>query len=263
VLGTDGAGVIAARGARARRFEVGERVWAYEFINPKGGFYAEYVAVNQAHVGRVPRRLDLLEAGAATVTALTALQGVDDALDVRTGQTVLIFGATGAVGTIAVQFAKRKRARVVATATGLKAKRLALRLGADETFDARADDTANRLREIAPDGLDAVLALAGGSTLDRCLDLVKPGGRVAHPNGVEPPPQRRRRRFTVVGYDAEAGPRNFDRLDRAVGEARLQVPIAAVYSLARADRAHERQEQGHVLGRIVLRITSRPRVCAR
>jgi len=65
VLGTDGAGIVAAKGSRVRRFEIGDRVWAYEFANRKGGFYAEYVTVNAEHVARVPRRLDLLQAGAA------------------------------------------------------------------------------------------------------------------------------------------------------------------------------------------------------
>ncbi len=254
VLGTDGAGTVAAKGARVRRFEIGERVWAYEFANPKGGFYAEYVAVNAANVGHVPRRLDLLHAGAATVTALTALQGTDDALGLRRGETVLIFGATGAVGTMAVQFAKRRGARVIATATGRKATQLALSLGADAAFDARADDAFDRLRKLVPEGVDAVLAFAGGPTLDRCLDLVKPGGRLAHPNGVEPEPKRRRRPFGVQGYDAEASPRHFARLGRAADDARLRVPIAATYPLSQAARAHERLERGGVLGRIVLRV---------
>ena len=258
VLGTDGAGVVAAKGARVRRFETGERVWVYEFANPKGGFYAEYVAVKAEHVAPVPRRLNPLEAGAAVVTALTALQGTDDVLRVRQRQTVLVFGATGAVGTMAVQFAKRHGARVIATATGRKATKLVLSLGAHASFDARANDAVDRLRALAPNGLDAVLAFAGGPTLDRCLDLVKPNGRVAHPNGVEPAPKRRRRRFTVEGYDAEANPKQFARLERAVEETRLQVPIAAAFPLARAARAHERLEQGKVFGRIVLRIARAP-----
>jgi len=254
VLGTDGAGTIVAKGARVRRFSIGERVWAYEFANPKGGFYAEYVVVNATHVGPVPRRLDLLHAGAAAVTGLTALQGVDDVLGVRRGETVLVFGATGAVGTLALQFAARRRARVIATATGRKATQLVLSLGAAAAFDSRKADAVDRLRELAPNGLDAALTFAGGATLDRCLDLIKPGGRIAYPHGVEPEPKRRRRRFTVQGYDADASPRQFARLERAVDDARLQVPIAAVYPLSQAARAHQRLEQGHVIGRIVLRI---------
>ena len=254
VLGTDGAGTVVAKGARVRRFDIGERVWAYEFANPKGGFYAEYVAVKAEHVGQIPRTLDLLHAGAAVATALTALQGTDDVLGLRRGETVLIFGATGAVGTMAVQFAKRRGARVIATATGRKASQLVSSLGADAALNARANGAVDRLRELAPKGLDTVLAFAGGQTLDRCLDLVKPDGRIAYPNGVEPEPKRRRRRFSVQGYDADASARNFTRLARAADEARLQVPIAAIYPLNQAARAHARLERGHILGRIVLRI---------
>jgi NADPH:quinone reductase len=234
---------------------VGDQVWSHQFLNPKGGFYAQYAAVPAVHVARIPKRLDLLHAGAATATALTAQQGVDDILRIRRGETVLVFGATGAVGTLAVQFARSRGARVVATATGLKGKRLVKTLGATDTFDARADDAIDRLRAIAPAGLDAVLAFAGGAILDACLDLVKPGGRVALPNGVEPVPKRRRRKISIVSYDADDNPRLYSRLERAVEKARLTVPIAAVYPLARAAQAHERLERGGVLGRIVLRIT--------
>jgi NADPH:quinone reductase-like Zn-dependent oxidoreductase len=253
VLGTDGAGIVVGKGARVRRFDIGDRVWAYEFVNPKGGFYAEYVAVNADHVGDVPRRLDLLHAGAAAVTGLTALQGIDDHLRVRQGETVLIFGATGAVGTLALQFAKRRRARVLATARGRDAITLVKRLGASGVIDVRKENIREQLQALAPEGIDAVLAFAGGGTLDQCLEFVRPGGRVAYPNGVEPEP-RRRPKVHLISYDAVADPRKFANLERAVDEARLDVPIAAVYPLAQAARAHERIEKGHVLGRIVLRI---------
>jgi len=252
VLGTDGAGVVVARGARVRRFRPGDRVWAYGYANPKGGFYAEYVAVDADAAGRVPERLDLLSAGTAAVTGLTALQGIEQ-LRVRPGQTVLVFGASGAVGTLAVQFAKRKQARVLGTASGRAAAELVQGLGAAGVFDPRQGDPGARLRELAPDGLDAVLALAGGKALERCLDHLRRGGRLAYPNGVEPEP-RKRPGVKALAYDAVADPRRFVRLGRAVEEARLRVPIAAAYPLAEAAKAHRRIEQGHVLGRIVLRI---------
>src|SRR4051812_29336397 len=100
VLGTDGAGTVAARGKGVRRFKLGDRVWAYEFISPKGGFYAEFVAIDAEHAARVPESLDLLHAGASAVTGLTALQGIDEHLGVREGETILVFGASGAVGTL-------------------------------------------------------------------------------------------------------------------------------------------------------------------
>ena len=96
---------------------------------------------------------------------------------------------------------------------------------------------------------------AGGDSLQRLIALVRRGGRVAYPNGVEPEP-RTPRQVELVPYDAEASPREFARLDHAVESARLRVPIASVRPLAEAAQAHERIEKGHVLGRIVLQIRS-------
>ncbi len=90
--------------------------------------------------------------------------------------------------------------------------------------------------------------------LERCVDLVRAGGRVAYPNGIEPEPPRPRR-VRLVAYDAESGPRYFARLERAVTEARLRVPIAAKFPLARAAKAHSRLERGHILRRSVLQVS--------
>ena len=253
VLGTDGAGVVVAKGSRAKRFRLGDRVWAYDYANPKGGFYAEYAAVKERNVGRAPRHLDMLQAGAGATTGLTALQGIDDKLRLRAGETVLIFGASGGVGTLAVQFAKRRHAVVIGTATGRDATALVRRLGADSVIDPRTDGFIEELRSLAPEGLDAALALAGGDALEQCLELVRGGGRIAYPNGVEPEP-RRRTGIRVVAYDATSGSQEFTRLERAATEAKLRVPIVAVYPLEGAAKAHERIEQGHVLGRIALQI---------
>jgi NADPH:quinone reductase-like Zn-dependent oxidoreductase len=167
--------------------------------------------------------------------------------------SVLIFGASGAVGTLAVQLAKRRGARVIGTARTGEAASAVRELGAEAVVDARSPDVIEQLRAAAPDGLDAVLALAGGPTLERCLDLLRGQGRVAYPNGVEPEP-RSRLDVQIIGYDAEVGRKQFEALDRAVEEARLRVQIAAVYPLEQADRAHARVEQGHVIGRVVVRV---------
>jgi NADPH:quinone reductase len=151
-----------------------------------------------------------------------------------------------------VQFAKRHGARVLATASGTAAMALVRRLGADAVIDARRDDAADRLRDLAPEGIDAALALAGGDALERCLDFMRDGGRIAYPNGVEPEPKPRRG-FRIQSYDAEAGPREFAQLGRAVEQARLRVPIAATYPLGKAAEAHRRLQE-KVIGRLVLRI---------
>jgi NADPH:quinone reductase-like Zn-dependent oxidoreductase len=252
VPGVDGAGIVAATGARVRRIHVGDRVYAYEFGNRQGGFYAEFAAADAEHVGRVPKGLGLRNAGAVATTGLTALQGID-ALALRPRHTVLIFGASGAVGTMTVQFAVQRGAHVIATASGAAAARLVRRLGAHRVIDARRTESIDRLRTFAPDGLDGVLALAGGDALERCLDFVRSKGRVAHPNGVEPVPEQRRT-FRVRAFDAVASPHEFDKLNRYLRVGMIRVPIAASYPLGKAAQAHRRLDREHVLGRMVFEV---------
>lgn len=253
VPGSDGAGVVAAIGTRVRRFRPGDRVYSYSYQNRKGGFHAQQVVVDAKKAARVPRRLDLKSAGAIATTGLTALQGVDDALRLRKGENVIIHGASGGVGSLALQFAKSRGARVLATASGRDGLALVRRLGADAAVDGKRENLLAAARRFAPNGVDAVLAFAGGKSLARCLDaLKKRGGRFAYPNGVEPPP-RKRRGVKTTAYDGMTGVREFERLNRAVAAARLKVPIAKTYSLSRAAAAYE-LVKGHVLGKIVLRI---------
>jgi NADPH:quinone reductase-like Zn-dependent oxidoreductase len=260
VPGVDGAGVVVAKGARVRRIHLDDRVYAYEFGNRQGGFYAEFAAANAAHVARVPKGLDLRDAGAVAATGLTALQGID-ALELRPGQTVLIFGASGAVGTMAVQFAVQRGAHVIATASGAVPARLVRKLGAHRVIDARRAASTEQLRKFAPGGLDGVFALAGGHELERCLDFVRPKGRVVHPNGIEPVPLERPT-FRVRAFDAVANPRELDKLNRHLGQG-IRVPIAATYPLGKAAQAHRRLDREHALGRMVLQVRGGERLTAR
>jgi NADPH2:quinone reductase len=253
VLGTDGAGIVAAVGARVRRLKVGDKVYSYSWANPKGGFYAEYVAVMADRVAPIPKRLDLEHAGAIATTGLTALQGVDDALHVKKAETIIIHGASGGVGTLAVQFAKLRGARVMGTARSLEGVELVREMGADLAVDTRHDDIAEAARRLGAGGVDAVLAFAGGDALERALDVLKPGGRLAFPNGIEPEPKKRRG-IKVTPYDAISGIREFERLNRAVQAAEPKVAIAEAFPLAKAAQAHRRLADGPVLGKIVLRI---------
>jgi NADPH2:quinone reductase len=253
VLGTDGSGRVAAVGSRVHRFHEGEEVYSYSWNNPKGGFYAEYVAVPADRVAHVPAGLGLRHAGAIPTTGLTALQGIDDALHVRSGEAVLIHGASGGVGTLAVQFAKLRGARVLASASGKDGVTLVRRLGADEAVDGRHANIASAAQKFAAHGLDAILALAGGEALEECIAVVREGGRVAYPNGIEPEPQQRSG-ITMVGYDAVSAVREFEKLGHAVEEAKLEVPIDSEFPLGEASKAHARLARGHVLGKVVLQI---------
>ena len=254
VLGTDGSGTIAAVGSRVRRLNVGDRVFGYAYDNPKGGFYAQYVALPAVNVAPVPAGYDMREAGAAMVTSLTALQGVDDALELKQGESILIHGASGSVGHLALQFAKARGARVLATASGKDGVAFVHRLGCDLAVDGKREDIEAVARAFAPDGIDAVLGFVGGPSLTRCLSTLRRGGRAAYPNGISPVP-RERRGITITAYDAEPGIRQLQRLDRAWRECHLQIPIAKTYTLANARRAHERLAKGHILGKIVLGVS--------
>jgi len=156
-----------------------------------------------------------------------------------------------------VQFAALRGAHVFGTASIPEAATFVRGLGASEVIDARRPEEISRLKKLAPDGLDAVLALAGGEGLEGCIDFVRANGRVAYPNGVEPEP-RRRANPRLVAYDGEYGPRQFEALSQAAAESRIRVPIAATYPLDRAAEAHARVEQGRLLGRVALRIREGP-----
>src|SRR3982074_1246828 len=176
VLGSDGSGNVAKVGSRVRGFKPGDRVYAYSFANEKGGFYAEYVAVTAPSVGHVPQPLNLKAAGAIGTTGLTALQGVER-LGVRKHQPIIIVGAAGGVGSLAVQFALRwLEAHVLAVVKGKDAVKLVRSLGARFVVDTLKDDVGAEASKFAPDGVAAVLAFAGGGPLDGGAGQVRSGG---------------------------------------------------------------------------------------
>ena len=252
ILGVDGAGRVAEVGSAVHGFKVGDPVYSYVWNNVHGGFYAQYVAVPASAVGHIPKGVDLKSAGAMAVSALTAIQGVDDALHVKQGETLIIHGASGGVGSLAIQFAKLRGARVFATASGDDGVSFVKRLGADAAIDGRKGDIRAAVREFAPGGVDAVLALAGGEALEACIDQLRPGGRMAYPGGVSAP--KARAGLSPVEYDALTGPQQYTRLNQAIVASKLEVPIAAEFPLSDAAGAHRAMEAGHVLGKIVLRV---------
>jgi NADPH:quinone reductase-like Zn-dependent oxidoreductase len=126
-------------------------------------------------------------------------------------------------------------------------------LGRDAAVDGHREDFVEAAFQVVPKGVDAVLVLGSGDSVLNCLDVLRQGGRLAYPNGVEPALENRRG-LKIISYDAKAGVREFEKLNRAVRKVRLQVPIAAEFPLDEAAEAHRRVDQGHVLGKIVLRI---------
>jgi NADPH:quinone reductase-like Zn-dependent oxidoreductase len=245
VIGNDGAGTVVAVGSAEKRFKIGDRVYAYAF---EGGFYAEYVAVPANAVALIPPGLSLREAGALGADGITALRGLDDTLQLSSDQSLMIFGASGGIGHIAVQLAKRIGARVLAVASKADGVALVRRLGADVAIDGHHDDLAAAVRKFAPDGLDAALVLAGGHGLDEALATMKKGSRVAYPNGVEPEP-RAPKGVRVRGYDGTPAREAFERLNRLIGSRPFHVELGRVYPLEDAAAAHRELAQHH-LGKV-------------
>lgn len=254
ILGSDGAGTVVATGAAVGGFRPGQRVYAYRPPQPVNGFYAEYTAVKAEHVAPVPENLTLEEAGAMPADAITALCGLEDVLGLREGESLLIFGASGGIGHIAVQLAKRMGAQVLAVASGSDGVALAHELGADAAIDGHKDDVAAAARDFARDGFDAALITATGDGLEAALDSVRPGGRVAYPNGAGPIPERPG--LSVEAYDGVPDRAHLDRLNELIESGPFTVKVARMFSLEQAAEAH-RALAHHYLGKLALDMRER------
>jgi NADPH2:quinone reductase len=251
ILGSDAAGTVVAVGADVHRFREGNRVYAFTLGNPKGGAYAEYVAVKADDASPIPANLPTEQAGAMPWDALTGLQGLDDTLGLSEGESILVFGASGGMGHLAVQLAQRMGARVFAVASGDDGVALVKQLGADAAVDGYRDDIAAAAREFAPEGLDAALLTAGGEAAEQALTALHPGGRVAYPNGVEPEPQGRPG-LIIRSYNGMPDPQAIEKLNRLIESGPFTVHIAQTFPLDRAADAH-RALDTHYLGKLALR----------
>lgn len=248
VIGNDGAGEIVAVGSRVKDLKPGDRVYAYSFA---GGFYAEYAAIPRDNVAKLPRGLTLVQAGALGADGITGLIGLEEELKLQRGQKLLIFGASGGIGHLALQLAKRIGAQVFAVASGEDGVALVRRLGADDAVDGKHEAIADALTRFAPDGFDAALVLASGKGLSSALKHIKKGGRIAYPNGVEPEPEAPAG-VTARGYDGTPRRDLFERLNALISEGPFHVETH-YYALDEAAQAHRDVEKHH-LGKLALRI---------
>src|ERR1700746_548934 len=252
VLGSDGAGTIAAVGEQIERFKEGDRVYALALANPKGGFYAEYVALKADNGWPGPKDVQIEQAGAMPSDALTALQGLDEVLGLEQGESLMIFGASGGIGHLAVQLAKRMSARVLAVASGNDGVALVRQLGADSVLDGHKGDVVAAAWEFAPDGFDVALVTAGGDVADQALTAVRDGGRVAYPNGVMPLPKPRPE-LRLQSYNVTPDAQLLKKLNQLIESGPFEVNVARLFSLDQAGEAHRALDQ-HYLGKLALRI---------
>jgi NADPH:quinone reductase-like Zn-dependent oxidoreductase len=207
--------------------------------------------VNADNVSPIPRPLSVEQAGVMPSDALTALRGLDEILQLKPGESLMVFGAGGGIGHLAVPLAKRIGARVFAVASGEDGVELARRLGADAVANGRTTDVEAAARAFAPEGLDAALVTAGGETTDRALRAMKRDGRVAYPNGVMPEPKAAPG-VKVQSYSVEPTPQQIERLNRLIESGPFEVHVARTFPLDQAADAH-RELDKHYLGKLALR----------
>jgi NADPH:quinone reductase len=248
ILGRDYAGVVEQVGPEVTRYAVGDGVFGFILhANPtvRDGSWAELIAVPQdMFIGPAPQGVDLRTAGAAPVAGIAAIMAVD-ALELSDGDTVLIVGATGGVGSFAVQLAARAGATVIAPA--LPQDEAYLReLGVGELLP-RDGDLAAAARQRHPDGFDAVLDVVNYAP-DVPATLVKDGGRVASPTGSAGEGPGR----TMVM--AAPTPENLERLARLLADGTLRVPIQATYELEQAPDALSALPTTHTQGKLAIRV---------
>ena len=246
-LGWDVSGEVAAVGPEVTRFTIGDAVYARPNIERDGG-YAEYIAVKASEAAIKPVRLDHDHAAAVPLAALTAWQSLVDAAQLRAGQTVLIHAAAGGVGSFAVQLAKARGAKVIATASAVNIG-LVMELGADQFVDY----TRTRFEEVAKD-VDVVFDTIGGETQARSWSVLKPGGMLV--SVVSPPPaataaeQGVRSAFVFIQPSGS----QLDAIARLIDEGRMKPILHTVLPLYEARQAQVISQGGHVRGKIVLHV---------
>ena len=251
LVGRDYAGVIEQVGAAVTGYVPGDAVFGFVPGMSPGvhhGSWAELIAVPQDQVAHLPDGVDLAQAGAAPLAGVTAL-AVHDALSLGQGDTVLMVGANGGVGSLAVQLAAAAGATVVAP--GLPEDQDYLRgLGVAEVLD-RTGDVAAQVRERHPDGVDALADFASRSPdqLNSYAVVVREGGQIASSAGAagEGPG-----RTNVMAVPAAA---TLDRLAGLLGDGTLRVPIQASYPLAQADQAIKDLGGQHTQGKLAITVT--------
>jgi NADPH:quinone reductase-like Zn-dependent oxidoreductase len=250
-LGWDVAGVVTELGRGVTIFAPGDRVFGMPWFPRAAGAYAEFVTAPSRQFARMPDGLSFEEAAALPLAALTSWQALVDTAHVSEGQTVLINGASGGVGHIAVQVAKARGARVIGTARAVNHDFLR-ELGADECLDRERVPLQDAARDV-----DVVLDFVGGDASTAALDTLREGGLlVSVPSGPneDAAAEGEKRGIGVTGILVEPDGHAMGEIAALVREGRLTAHVDSTFPLEDAARAHERLEAGGVRGKIVLTV---------
>ncbi|MEO8744130.1 MAG: NADP-dependent oxidoreductase [Candidatus Dormiibacterota bacterium] len=234
IVGWDIAGVVESTGYGVTRFKAGDVVYGMPHFPREAGAYAEYVTAPSRQLARAPASISPVEAAALPLAALTAWQSLMQDAEVYAGQTVLVHGARGGVGHLALQLATARGASIVSTA-------------------GRTDRDALATRDA-----DVALDLVGGEDTLPLLDTLRQGGillAVATGAGDDVKDEARRRAIRVVEPLVEPDGHALDEIARLVDAGELEVKVEETFPLERAAAAHERLERGGVSGKLVLEVS--------
>ena len=246
IAGTDVAGVVMATGQGVTDFRVGQDV--YGFVGIGSGAYAEYTTAAIETIALQPRTLDYVQAASVPLVATTAWQALFEAGGLKEGQTVLVHGGAGGVGTFAVQLAKMKGAYVLATASSQNVE-FVKGLGADEVIDY----TTTRFETVAHH-VDVVLDIIGGETEQRSWGVLKPGGILVSTLG--PPSQEDAAKHRVRAAFVQAQPTAglLKEIARLLDSGQIKPNVGKMFPMEQARQAQELKQHGHTRGKIVLEI---------
>jgi NADPH:quinone reductase-like Zn-dependent oxidoreductase len=242
IPGAEVSGVVAALGLGTAGLAVGDEVFGLT-DQWRDGTAAEYVAVEARNLAPKPRTADHVHAAAVPRAGLTAWQALFDHGKLAKGQTVVIHGAGGAVGSTAVQLARWAGAEVIGTGRG-HSRSVVLELGADRFVDLDAE----RLQDAAGQ-VDVVFDAAGGDVLARSASVVKPGGTLV---SIAAFPPFGREDAREIFFIQESNRAQLAELARLVDEGHLRPQVGGVYPLAQAAEAYSAKAVGGITGRIVL-----------
>ena len=247
VLGYDIAGTVERTGARITRFKPGDAVYAYLSIQ-RGGGYAEFAVAKEEEMALKPKNIDFEKAAAVPLAATTAWQALVDEAKIEQGQTVLIHGGSGGVGHFAIQIAKARGAKVIATASTAN-QDLLKQLGADEPIDY----TKTKFETVVKD-VDLVLNCVRADTLAASYGVVKKGGFIVSITGEPDPAECAKREIRCSGLMAHPDARVLEELTKLIEAKKIRPMVSQTFALGDAAKAHQQIETRHTRGKIVLRI---------
>ncbi|MFL6528470.1 MAG: NADP-dependent oxidoreductase [Chthoniobacterales bacterium] len=250
IIGYDIAGVVEKVGAKVTKLKVGDPVYAY--LTMDGGGYAEYAVASEKEAVRKPKALTFEEAAAVPLAGSTAWQALIDTAKLQSGQTVLIHGGSGGVGSLAVRIAKARGAKVIATASTANQETLK-QLGVDQAIDYTQTNFEEQVKDV-----DVVLDTVGKDTLARSYGVVKKGGIVVTIAGKPDQPEAEKRGIRVAGMRTEPKAETLDELTKLAEAGKLKPIISQVLPLSEGAKAQEQVATRHTRGKIVLKVADAP-----